>query len=154
MIRKDRGVTSWDGGVAIYVKQNIKFEKIDFPKCGEVYFRHSCYHISFCLVLVYNPPRVANQLKSNFEQHLKAKILRKPIIMVGDFNLDWSSNSVLKESFETLMNLTQCSQLVTKYTICFENSSTIIDLLFTNIQSLLSEHHDIKTDYSVHFAIN
>ena len=73
--------------------------------------------------------------------------------MVGDFNLDWSSNSVLKESFETLMNLTQYSQLVTKYTLCFENLSTIIDLLFTYIQSLVSEHHVIKTDISVHFAI-
>ena len=100
----------------------MKFEKIVFAKCDETEIlgiEVIMAHLRFCLVLVYNPPSVASKLKSNFEQLLKAKVFRKPTIMVGDFNLDWSTNSVLKESFETLMSLNQYSQLVTEYTRCF-----------------------------------
>ena len=74
--------------------------------------------------------------------------------MLGDFNLDWSSKSVLKQSFETLMSLNRYSQLVNEYTRCFKNSNRIIDFLITNIQNLVSEHHIIKTNISDHFAIN
>ena len=74
--------------------------------------------------------------------------------MLGDFNLDWSSKSVLKQSLETLMSLNRYSQLVNEYTRCFKNSNRIIDFLITNIQNLVSEHHIIKTNISDHFAIN
>ena len=73
--------------------------------------------------------------------------------MVGDFNLDWSSNSSMKDSFETLMSLNQYTQLVTEYTRCFKSSKTIIDLLFTNNQKLVCDHQVITTDISDHFAI-
>ena len=39
--RKDRGVTSWGGSVAIYIKKNVKFEKIVFAKCDEMEFKAS-----------------------------------------------------------------------------------------------------------------
>ena len=61
LIRKDRGLASRGGGLAIYIKQHIKFEKIDLAKCGETEIlgiELVMAHSRFCLVLVYNPPCV------------------------------------------------------------------------------------------------
>ena len=89
-------------------KQNIKFAKIDYATCGEkeiLGISVIMAHLRSHLVLFHNPLSEASQFKRNFKQHLKAKIFRKLKTMVGVFNLDWSSNSVLKESFETLKGL-------------------------------------------------
>ena len=106
------------------------------------------------MVLVYNPPCIASaDLSRNFEKVLDANNLRKPTVIIGDFNIDWSGNSQNKENLETLMRLHQYEQLVKEYTRCFKNSKTIIDLIFTNAQSLVSEHNVIKSDISDHYAI-
>ena len=84
---------------------------------------------------------------------MDANNLRKPTVTIGDFNIDWSGNSQNKENLETLMRLHQYEQLVKEYTRCFKNSKTIIDLIFTNAQSLVSEHNVIKSDISDHYAI-
>ena len=84
---------------------------------------------------------------------MDANNLRKPTVIIGDFNIDWSGNSQNKENLETLMRLHQYEQLVKEYTRCFKNSKTTIDLIFTNAQSLVPEHKVIKSDISDHFAI-
>ena len=57
MIRKDRGLASRGGELAIYIKQHfiIKFEKIDLAKWGETEIlgiELVMAHSRFCLVLV------------------------------------------------------------------------------------------------------
>ena len=67
----------------------------------------------FCLVLVYNPPCIASaDVSRNFEKLLDANNLRKPTVIIGDFNIDWSGNSQNKENLETLMRLHPYEQLV------------------------------------------
>ena len=76
LIRKDRGVTSRGGGLAVYIKQNVKFEKVDLVLCGGT--EVLCIEIvaansRFCLVLVYNPPCIASaDVSCNFEKLLDA----------------------------------------------------------------------------------
>ena len=156
LIRKDRGVCSRGGGLAIYVKSHIKFELKDIVISGRaeilVLTVHSCQR-DFCLILVYNPPSVATEILDAFDELFKTKVSAKQAIVVGDFNIDWSQESKLKNDFETLMNLHNFKQLITDHTRVFQQSQSTIDLLFCNSEKLVDKHEVLQCDLSDHFAI-
>lgn len=155
-IRKYRGMASRGGGLAIYMKKTIKFEKVDLPICGEVELVAidiKSGHSGFRLMLAYNPPSVARGITGQFEQLLSSKILNNKSIILGDFNIDWDGQSTCKDNFETLMSLYHFQQLIKKPTRVFKNSRSIIDLIFTNTPSMVVNSEVIENDISDHFAI-
>jgi exonuclease III len=90
-IRKDRGMASRGGGLAIFVKSSIKFEKITIPVCGEAEMLAidiKAGGSGFRLLLVYNPPYVSRGVSGQFEQLFDSKFLNKNSIILGDFNID------------------------------------------------------------------
>ena len=107
----------------------------------------------FRLMLVYNPPSVSSGIVTQFENLFTPKMLKIPTIILGDFNIDWASESNLKDSFDTLMSLNQFDQLISEFTREFKSSKTIIDLLFTNVPELVCKHEVMKCDISDHYAI-
>ena len=104
-------------------------------------------------MLVYNPPCGATGIHDQFEELLESKLLNRPTIIIGDFNIDWSTTSSFQEKFETLMSLNNFRQLITEYTRIFKNSKTIIDLLFTNTDNLIADHRVVKCDISDHYML-
>ena len=124
------------GGLAVYIKQNIKFEKVDLALCGgtEVLcIKIVAANSRFFLVHVYNAPCIAStDVSCNFEKLLDANNFRKPTVFIGDFKIDWSGNSLNKENLETFLRLNQYEQLVEEHNRCLKNSKTIIDSIFPN----------------------
>ena len=66
--------------------------------------------------------------------------------MSGDFNIDWSKESTIKEKFDTLMSLHSFNQVIDSPLRCFKGSKTIIDLIFTNRQNLIQKRDFRKFD--------
>ena len=95
-------------------------KKVDLALCGGneiLCIKIVAANSRFRLVIVYNPPCIAStDVSRNFEKLLDANNLRKPTVIIGDFNIDWSGNSQNKENLETLMRLHQYEQLVKEYT--------------------------------------
>ena len=146
------------GGLAIYIRNNLIFENLDVADCREtemLCIKIKCIVSEFCLMLVYNPPSVASSIVDNFEALFSKSdvFLKKPTVVVGDFNIDWSTHSTIKNNFDTLMSLHHYNQLVTEYTRCYKDSKTIIDLLFTNSPTLISDQSVVQCDISDHFAV-
>ena len=157
LIRKDRIGPSRGGGLIIYIKASLKFERLETATCkgAEILsIRVIAPESEFCLFLVYNPPCTSSLIYEQFETLFEQKILTKrPTIITGDFNIDWSLESTLKEKFETLMSLNSFEQLVDKPTRCFKDSKTVIDLLFTNSRNLVKSHQVLNCDISDHFSV-
>ena len=141
LIRRDRDVASRGGGLVIYINDSIKFERVDMPACKGAE------------ILVYNPPSSASHIVAQFASILEANLLKKRKIIIGDFNIDWSSETCLKESFDTLMSLHNFEQIIDVPTRCFKDSKTIIDLLFSNCSDLIQNHKVLNCDIIDHFAI-
>ena len=156
LIRRDRDVASRGGGLVIYIKDSIKFERVDMPACrgAEILvIKVIVANSELCIALVYNPPSSASHIVDQFASILEANLLKKRTIIIGDFNIDWSSDTSLKENFDTLMSLHNFQQIIDVPTRCFKDSKTIIDLLFSNCSDLIQKHQVLNCDISDHFAI-
>ena len=158
-IRQDRGVDSRGGGLAFYVNKKIKFDRVDLANCQgaellAIKITNSSSEMN--VVLVYNPPQAANQIVDQFEKLFcnHSQFTKKQTLIIGDFNIDWSSETKLKDRFETLMSLYSYQQLINGYTRCFKNSKTIIDLMFSNFPDIVVNQKVIRCDISDHFAIS
>ena len=116
-IRQDRGVDSRGGGLAFYVNKKIKFDRVDLANCQGAEFlaiKITNSSSEMNVVLVYNPPQAANQIVDQFEKLFcnHSQLTKKQPLIIGDFNIDWSSETKLKDRFETLMSLYSYQQLI------------------------------------------
>ena len=142
------------GGVCIYIKQQIIWERRDELEKDsiesiwlEIFFQNS--H-SILLCCVYRPPDSSNYLSKSFNQNLNDILLTitKETIIMGDCNVNYAKENDNKE-FKTILSLNGFHQLIKKPTRVTRDSSTIIDIIATNknniktvrvIPSTLSDH--------------
>ena len=62
-------MASRDGGLVIYIKDSIKFERVDMPACkgAEILvIRVIVADSELCIALVYNPPSSASYMVDKF----------------------------------------------------------------------------------------
>ncbi|XP_026050145.1 uncharacterized protein LOC113037368 [Astatotilapia calliptera] len=139
LYRKDRnngnGKRAW-GGVALYVRDQIPVKK-DLPNLSdvemiwiEIFLPHTKPVLIGCC---YRPPKSTTEylekICRSIEQVLNPE---KDIFLLGDFNIDWLSNSSLKEKitcFTHPMGLKQIVDYPTRFGKC-------IDHIYTNIHEL------------------
>lgn len=132
--RKDRAHCG--GGVALYVKNGLKFNIIDLENvdsrleyiCGTIRFRNAL----FCICIAYKPPDVAYScLSSLFHAlYIDKKVEVDEVVLLGDFNINLLDNGRADTRFisKTLdeMNLIQIINEPTRVT---EKSSSLIDYI-------------------------
>ena len=63
----------------------------------------------------------------------------KDIVIVGDFNIDWSRESVYKMKIECIINDNGFKQLIKDYTRVTKDSKTVIDYVITNVTNITSD---------------
>lgn len=157
LLRKDRGDDRRGGGLAIYIKNNIKFEALEIqcPLLAEFMGVKIFSGMSSCNVVAgYIPPNEAHNspkiLESLFE--CNRYLTSSKTIIIGDFNVDWAQNKPVKTKMVGVLEFYQFSQLMNSYTRVTSNSKTIIDLCFSN-DALFCNPVVLELDISDHFAI-
>jgi len=165
MIHKQRKNDARGGGVAIYFKDNLeKFRHRKIETSDKnieelwVTFKHN--KLKILIGVIYRPPNYAldkfNVDLCNTLQCLQKEINSLPTFILGDFNLNFAKKEKYCSFFE-IMDQYGLDQKITDYTRETDKSKTIIDLIFTNIDSIhlscgihmdnLSDHYAVYANY-------
>ena len=158
ILRRDRNRDG--GGVALLIKDNYSFKRRD-DLCNEnvecIWVEISPPHTRPILICaVYNPDG-KNYMFSNLLSIMlsNASTEDKEIVLLGDFNCDFTPNVISKEvrDLKSVSNMHQLDQLITLPTRITPHSRTIIDLFFTSNSELYDTSGVIQTAISDHFMI-
>ena len=159
IFRNDRNI--FGGGVAIYIQNHIPAKvRVDLMVSGiealwlEVHLAHCKRFIVGC---VYRPPSSSVQ----YVEELCSVLLNvtdtaKDIFVLGDFNIDWLSNSCpLRKKLDSTALICNLTQMVNEPTRVFCNvvgqtSATCIDHIFTNNSELCSKAISAPIGFSDH----
>lgn len=146
------------GGVLVYIKKEFQFKKIINEVQGnyiwmlgiEIKIRNKIYQ----LITIYHPPQTNDNLfleyVDNFLDDIECKGV---VIIVGDFNIDYSKDTFYKRKIKDIIYQYGLYQLVNSPTRITKTSSTIIDYIITNEKELnyenwltpkISDHNILK----------
>lgn len=157
IIRRDRNRRG--GGVAVYIKEMFVYEKVIYlyqQDIENVWVKIQLPKQSDILInCIYRPPDATAEYFNVFVNNItSAEILNLPIIILGDFNIDYSDpDSNLGNRLQIFEDIYQFKQLITNPTRETINSSTIIDHIFTNTIHKHSASGIVKTTLSDHYMI-
>ena len=138
-IAKSRS-TGKGGGVGIYVKNNLEFERrtdLEGKTCEciwiEIFIKHSK---SLLIACYYRPPNSSKHLSKNFtiefnESLITAQKEQKEVIILGDFNVNYMSEGDNKD-IKSIIDINGFEQIVNEPTRVTTASQTLIDLILTN----------------------
>ena len=153
LVRKDRHslTKSCGGGVIIFVRDGIPFVVMsdlirhNFECLWVEIKRPKCKRMILCCS--YRPD---DENIDGFISNLADSLNNTDIVLVGDFNVDYSTKNQLRRKLDEFALQHGLSQIICKPTRVTENSSTTIDLIFANnthrivrsdvLQSSISDH--------------
>lgn len=135
LFRRDRLGDS-HGGICVYTKSNIysrRRQDLELPDIECVWLELNIHHRKFLLGTFYRPPNSRAGILTSIEDSigLAYDTNISDIFITGDFNFDLLKRS----SHQKIRDLCQhfnLEQLITEPTHHTENSSTIINLIFTS----------------------
>ena len=132
--RKDR-ITNSYGGVIVYVKDNIPCKRrldleIDGVEC--IWLELTLRNKTVLFSVFYRPPNSPAQTLVDIENTIDLAFDTNigNIIVTGDFNLNWL-DSGSKRKISSVFGQYNLAQLIREPTHFTENSSSLIDLIFT-----------------------
>ena len=146
------------GGVGIYEKENIIFERrkdLEHDTLEtlwiEIFIKNAKSILFGCY---YRPPETSKYLPNDFNALLSENINnvnsdKKDTIIMGDFNINYNDSKSHKE-FKNVMKLNGFKRLITSATRITKESSTLIDLIFSNRPSSLPSVSVVSTSLSDH----
>lgn len=150
------------GGVCAYIRRNLKTKVLNsISKISERGFHQLWLEIqhvklkSIIVCVAYRPPDIqldcfVNDLAPSLTD---AFSLGKEVFIAGDLNCDMFSNgpqSTCLKEFCASFNLTQ---LISQPTRVTPNSSTLLDVILTTSQDLVTQSEVICTSISDHFPV-
>lgn len=142
------------GGVMLYVRNDIKFEKILTKKivancwCVAVEVKDNMY--KGVVAVVYHSPSASDGDFIRFLEDVVDLLIGKgQCIMIGDFNIDLMANSFYAKKIRREMANLGMLQYIDKPTRVIKDSKTLIDLVFANHKLKCNVHDTPKiTDHS------
>lgn len=152
--RKTRG----GGGICILLKENIDcIEKHDITRMSIEYILEMCaielVNENILLITIYWNRREEdvfyNQLNKMLT-HINLKYSKYNIIIGGDFNIDMQQNSKKAKNLSDLMSEFNFTQQIKQPTRITQNSSTCIDLIFTNSKNTCPQTSVEELGFSDH----
>lgn len=133
------------GGVVIYIKNEITV--VDAERIIEhmntwliaVKIKHQ--NFSATIACVYHSP---NSCHRTFVERLNAWLQEKveadeKILLFGDMNIDWLTNSANKNRLHNSINDNGLTQMIDKFTRITDESNTLVDYCITNMNNLRVE---------------
>ena len=147
------------GGILIFIRDNIpcvRRHDLELEQSIEsiwLEIRHSVQK-SFLFGYHYRPPsslsdwfnKVENTLESTFREN-------KETILLGDFNINYINQKSVNSNWNNITSSFSLEQLVNQPTRVTENTATIIDHIYTNSSSNITEMSIPKVSISDHYAV-
>lgn len=154
LYREDRN--QYGGGVALYVQQQVPVKpREDLRVAGLEMIWVQIHLFGGKPVLVgccYRPPRTDIRDKI-YEVVKKVSREDRDVFLVGDFNIDWLTDSPEKKNITLLSSVFGLTQVMTLPTRVTNDTSTCIDHIYTNIPELCSGFSSTATGCSDHNLI-
>ena len=147
--------------VAFYIKENITFERrfyLENSLTESIWIQINQKNSKpFLVGCFYKPPETSKYLQKNYNELLLNDLTRvskqnNETIILGDFNINYHDPANGK-NFKSLFSQMGFKQLIKKSTRITEQSSTWIDLLFSNQPSKISSSCVVSTSLSDHDMI-
>jgi len=126
------------GGVCILARNDIIYQAINLNKlCKEKVFEISALTIHTCSTKVIHccAYRSPSENPNYFLQHLEKilKLIYQPtvsLVLCGDLNINYHTESSVKQNLESIMKTSNLTQVVTFPTRICNNKGTLIDIIF------------------------
>lgn len=152
LIRNDR--SSRGGGVAFYIKKNLKYRILDIPdlqgsQLESLWVTVTISGKSICLGTLYRPPNSNLRLCLDHLENIISMFLPEfdHLIFGGDLNVDLlnrnNNNTYMLSQLLNNYGLHQQIELPTRVT---GNSSTLIDVIITSSNNIVVESNVLKMD--------
>lgn len=144
------------GGVAIYVDSSLKFQLLsEFSKITNDYEMLTIKLNRDIVSVLYRPPS-ANAVPffafyESFLDYVNINNLR--LICAGDFNIHSSEHSALGNTLHTSIASSGFVNIITTPTRVTTHSSSILDLIITNLDTVIFDNGTITSDISDHCPV-
>ena len=146
------------GGVALYVHNSLSFTRIDninIMHCESIFVETVIDNKAIIVGVNYRKPNTPHleflhSLESCLDQ-LSAS--GKSCIILGDVNIDTSTDSAPAIQYNTLLNSYNFYQIINTATRITDNTSTIIDHCLTNITNYFINCGTLQSDITDHYPI-
>jgi len=142
------------GGVALYVRNDIKYEIVLIKKlesncwCVAVEVKEKLYK-GVIMVIYHSPSASHGDFMRFLEDTVEELIIKGECMVIGDFNLDLMMDSFYAKKLQTTMLSLGMKQYVNEPTRITKDSQTIIDLIFANNNKTVQVIHEPKiTDHA------
>ncbi|CAG2214630.1 unnamed protein product [Mytilus edulis] len=139
-------------GLAIYYKKCSFVE--GYPKdvnsktieSSLIQLQHPIKDLLVCFL--YRPPKIPIKSLLSHLKNLEIKYFpKKEVILMGDFNVDWSEQNAEKQQLQKYLNSISFTQLITTPTT---DDNTCIDLIFTNLHCNSIQSGTLEVFFSPH----
>ena len=155
-VKKNR--TRHGGGVLLYVKHDIDYNELTGLTGGDVesvWIKVRHRNESLALGVMYRPPASKNNYFNNILDQLDNVFsLNEKIVLIGDLNFNYKFDETLScnplHQIEILYNMRQLITVPTRVTL---NTSTLIDVIFSNDYQSHGETGVYETAVSDHYLI-
>ena len=149
------------GGVGIYVKESLKLKRrADLEHANleglwlEILVKNSK---SFLFGCFYRPPETSKYLPKEYNAFVSENLRsidmeQKEVILMDDFNVNYKDKST-KGEFKSIFRLQGYKQVIKSPTRITKDSSSLIDLIFSNKPSNLSSTAVVSASLSDHDLI-
>ena len=145
------------GGICVYIKSNVYSRRrsdLELPDIECIWLEIVCHHRTFLLGTFHRPPNSPAGILSSIEDSISLAFDTNinNIFVTGDFNLDTLKHSSNQKVHDICQHFNMV-QLITEPTHITENSSSLIDLIFTSNKNniLLSGVGDPFLDQNVRY---
>jgi len=128
----------YTGGVMIYVKNNCKFRNRVIEKKEGNYWMLSvwleCDSFKGYIYVLYHSPGSSDAEFLNYIDNLCESLnFNSNYVFIGDFNIDFNKKTYYSDKLNYIMESRGLIQRINEATRVTDNSKTLIDLLFTNL---------------------
>jgi hypothetical protein len=156
VVRNDR-VGRRGGGILCYVHHSLNFEELSiFNSVAESITLKVSSGIakSFIVTSLYRPPDSLVEWNEKFKDHvLECESVCEEVLILGDFNINLLDNKIRNKWLDRVISPLSFTQLIFEPTRVVENSSTLIDHIYTNCPQNITHTSVIKCALSDHFLI-
>ena len=144
------------GGVLLYVKETVKFELVEAnvsTNIESLWIKVKCYTEHVTIGVIYRPPSAnANYYSDLLDQldHMHAH--HDKVIAMGDLNFNYLDASS-KTYIQTIESMYDMKQIITEPTRVTLTTSTLIDVILTNVPEAHIISGVSKISLSDHFMV-
>lgn len=144
------------GGVSLFIRDCFHYDTIDDFTCMCDDFETvaiMCKNIA--IVCIYRPPQGTLSIFLNYIESLMDFVnsRKRHIVIIGDFNIDLNSNNPAEVQLLEIMLQNGCENVIEQPTRVTSNTSTLIDLCFTDFSKSASCSGVLCSGLSDHLPI-